>query len=156
MPFPLEFDAVLEAGEGDGGVLAVLPPAVTTALGSHGGGLLQVAFDGYPHAGQLVALGEAYQALLLPKPIRRAIGKTLGDTVHVVLTGEAPERALAAPADLAAELAAHPKAAAYFAHLAYPDQRDYVRWLSGAKPPERRARRLAEIVAMLAQGRKRG
>lgn len=156
MPFPLEFDAVLEAGEGDGGVLAVLPPAVAAALGPHGGGLLQVAFDGYPHAGRLVALGEGYQALLLPKPIRRAIGKTLGDTVRVVLADEASERALAAPADLAAELAAHPKAAAYYAQLAYPDQRDYVRWLNGAKPPERRARRLAEIVAMLAQGRKRG
>jgi uncharacterized protein YdeI (YjbR/CyaY-like superfamily) len=61
-----------------------------------------------------------------------------------------------APADLAAQLATNPKAAAYFAKLAYTHQREYVRWLEGAKKPETRAKRLAEAVVMLSQGRKRG
>jgi uncharacterized protein YdeI (YjbR/CyaY-like superfamily) len=60
-----------------------------------------------------------------------------------------------APADLAEQLAQNPKAAAYFAKLAYSHQREYVRWLEGAKKPETRLKRLGETVAMLIQGRKR-
>jgi uncharacterized protein YdeI (YjbR/CyaY-like superfamily) len=52
-------------------------------------------------------------------------------------------------------LAQNPKAAAYFAKLAYSHQREYVRWLEGAKKPETRLKRLGETVAMLIQGRKR-
>ena len=65
------------------------------------------------------------------------------------------EAILEAPADLAEKLAATPEAAAYFAKLAYTHQREYVRWLEGAKKPEVRTKRLGEIVEMLAQGRKR-
>ena len=70
------------------------------------------------------------------KQIRRAIDKTIGDTVRVTLSRDVAERKMEAPADLAAQLAANPKAAAYFAKLAYTHQREYVRWLEGAKKPK--------------------
>ncbi|HEX8326437.1 MAG TPA: YdeI/OmpD-associated family protein [Hymenobacter sp.] len=152
-----EFEAVLEAGEeGDGGVFVVLPFSVPEAYGTKGRVPVQATFDGYPYQGTVVPLGDGHHGLLLLKQIRRAIGKTVGDTVRVTLSRDVTERKMEAPADLAEQLAANPKAAAYFAKLAYTHQRDYVRWLEGAKKPETRAKRLGEAVAMLAQGRKRG
>ncbi|MBD2769518.1 DUF1905 domain-containing protein [Hymenobacter sp. BT664] len=151
-----EFEAVLEAGEAEGGVLVVLPFSVAEAYGTRGRLPVRATFDGYPYQGQLTPLGDGHHALLLPKQIRRAIDKTLGDTVRVALSRDAAERKLEAPADLAEQLATVPKAAAYFAKLAYTQQRDYVRWLEGAKKPEARADRRRQIVEMLAQGRKRG
>ena len=151
-----EFEAVLEAGEGDGGVFVVLPFNVPEVYGTRGQMPVQATFDGYPYQGSVVPLGDGHHALLLLKQIRRAIDKTVGDTVRVTLSRDVAERKMEAPADLAAQLATNPKAAAYFAKLAYTQQREYVRWLEGAKKPETRTRRLGEIVEMLAQGRKRG
>ena len=151
-----EFEAVLEAGEGDGGVFVVLPFNVPEVYGTRGQVPVQATFDGYPYQGSVVPLGDGHHALLLLKQIRRAIDKTVGDTVRVTLSRDVAERKMEAPADLTAQLATNPKAAAYFAKLAYTHQREYVRWLEGAKKPETRTRRLGEIVEMLAQGRKRG
>ena len=151
-----EFEAVLEAGEGDGGVFVVLPFNVPEVYGTRGQMPVQATFDGYPYQGSVVPLGDGHHALLLLKQIRRAIDKTVGDTVRVTLSRDVAVRRMEAPTDLAAQLATNPKAAAYFAKLAYTHQREYVRWLEGAKKPETRTRRLGEIVEMLAQGRKRG
>ncbi|WP_310396994.1 YdeI/OmpD-associated family protein [Hymenobacter sp.] len=156
MPPEHEFEAVLEAGDGDGGVFVVVPFAVADVYGTRGRVPVQATFDGYPYQGSVVPLGDGHHGLHLLKQIRRAIDKTVGDTVRVTLSRTVTERKMAAPADLAEQLAANAPAAAYFAQLAYPHQREYVRWLAGAKKPEARARRLGEIVAMLAQGRKRG
>ena len=151
-----EFEAVLEAGEGDGGVFVVLPFNVPEVYGTRGQVPVQATFDGYPYQGSVVPLGDGHHALLLLKQIRRAIDKTVGDTVRVTLSRDVAERKMEAPTDLTAQLATNPKAAAYFAKLAYTHQREYVRWLEGAKKPETRTRRLGEIVEMLAQGHKRG
>ncbi|MBD2723984.1 MULTISPECIES: YdeI/OmpD-associated family protein [Hymenobacter] len=151
-----EFEAVLEAGEDHGGVFVVLPFSVPEVYGTRGRIPVQATFDGYPYQGSAVPLGDGHHALLLLKQIRKAIDKTVGDTVRVTLTRDATERKMEAPADLAEQLAANPKAAAYFNKLAYTHQREYVRWLEGAKKPETRAKRLGEAVAMLTQGRKRG
>ncbi len=151
-----EFEAVLEAGDGDGGVFVVVPFSVAEVYGTRGRVPVQATFDGYPHQGSLVSLGDGHHALHPPKQVRRAIDKTIGDTVRVTLTRITEERKMEAPADLASKLADNAKAAAYFAKLSYTHQRDYVRWLDGAKKPEIRTRRLLETVELLEQGRKRG
>ena len=151
-----EFEAVLEAGDGDGGVFVVIPFSVPEVYGTKGRVPVQVTFDGYPYQGSITPLGDGYHALHVLKQIRKAVDKTIGDTVRVTLSRDVVERKMEAPADLAAQLAANPKAAAYFAKLAYTHQREFVRWLEGAKKPETRAKRLGESVEMLAQGRKRG
>ena len=151
-----EFEAVLEAGEDHGGVFVVVPFDVAEVYGTRGRVPVQATFDNYPYQGSIVPLGDGHHALLLLKQIRRAIDKTVGDTVRVTLSRDATERKMEAPADLAEKLATNPKAAGYFDKLAYTHQREFVRWLEGAKKPETRTRRLNEIVELLAQGRKRG
>ena len=151
-----EFEAVIEAGDGDGSVFVVLPFSVPEVYGKRGQVPVQATFDGYPYQGSVTPLGDGHHALHVLKQIRKAVGKTVGDTVRVTLARDVAERKMEAPADLAERLATEPQAAAYFAKLAYTHQREYVRWLEGAKKPETRTRRLGEIVEMLAQGRKRG
>jgi hypothetical protein len=151
-----DFEAVLEAGDGDGGVFVVIPFSVAEVYGTKGRVPVQATFDGYPYQGSITPLGDGYHALHVLKQIRKAVDKTIGDTVRVTLSRDVVERKMEAPADLAEQLATNPKAAAYFAKLAYTHQREYVRWLEGAKKLETRSKRLGEIVEMLAQGRKRG
>jgi len=57
------------------------------------------------------------------------------------------------PDDLAAALAAAPAAARAFAAFSPGKRRDYVAWLAAAKRPETRARRLAQAVAQIAEGK---
>ncbi|MCC3154230.1 YdeI/OmpD-associated family protein [Hymenobacter sp. BT770] len=151
-----EFEAILEAGEDHGGVFVVVPFNVAEVYGTRGRVPVQATFDNYPYQGSIVPIGDGHHALLLLKQIRRAIDKTVGDTVRVTLSRDVTERKMEAPADLAEKLATNPKAAAYFAKLAYTHQREFVRWLEGAKKPETRTRRLEETVELLTQGRKRG
>jgi hypothetical protein len=151
-----EFEAVLEAGDGDGGVFVVVPFSVPEVYGTKGRVPVQATFDGYPYQGSITPLGDGYHALHVLKQIRKAVNKTIGDTVRVTLSRDVVERKMAPPTDLAEQLAKNPTAAAYYDKLAYTHQRDFVRWLEGAKRPETRAHRLAETVELLGQGRKRG
>ncbi|MDO6416853.1 YdeI/OmpD-associated family protein [Sphingomonas sp. BIUV-7] len=61
----------------------------------------------------------------------------------------------ALPDDLASALAADPQAAAHFAGFAPGQRRDYIDWVTEAKRPETRARRIGETVAQVAQGLRR-
>jgi uncharacterized protein YdeI (YjbR/CyaY-like superfamily) len=62
-----------------------------------------------------------------------------------------------APApEFRAALAANPRASAFFDSLTPAQQRQYINWMNVAKKPETRARRVAESVALLEQGRKLG
>lgn len=150
-----EFEAILEAGDGDGGVFVVVPFSVLEVYGTKGPVPVQVTFDGYPYQGSITPLGDGHHALHVLKQIRKAVDKTIGDTVRVTLVRNVVERKMTPPDDLAEQLAGNSQAAAYFDKLAYTHQREFVRWLDGAKRLETRAHRLAQTVELLSQGRKR-
>jgi uncharacterized protein YdeI (YjbR/CyaY-like superfamily) len=57
------------------------------------------------------------------------------------------------PADLAAALKRSAKARAAFAEFPPSHRREYVEWITGAKRPETRARRVATAVAWIAEGK---
>lgn len=64
-------------------------------------------------------------------------------------------RAARAPADLAAALKKNAKAARTFAAFSPSCRREYVEWITAAKRPETRSRRLAITLLWLAQGKRR-
>jgi uncharacterized protein YdeI (YjbR/CyaY-like superfamily) len=66
-----------------------------------------------------------------------------------------PKPELPAPEDLSAALAAAPKAAATFDAFPPSCRRDYVEWVTEAKRPETRAKRVAQTVEWLAEGKRR-
>lgn len=59
------------------------------------------------------------------------------------------------PPDLAAALAGNAAAARTFAAFAPSHRREYIEWITEAKKPETRARRLAQALAWLAEGKSR-
>jgi uncharacterized protein YdeI (YjbR/CyaY-like superfamily) len=56
--------------------------------------------------------------------------------------------------DVADALNAEPDARRYFESLATFYRRGFIRWIEGAKRPETRARRIADVVAALKSGRR--
>ena len=153
--FEQEFEAVLEADPRTGDVFVVAPFSVPDAYGTKATLPVQTAIEGFPYQGELTPLGDGFHALVIPREVRRAVHKTVGDVLRVALRHDPSERVVTLPDDLAAALAEAPTAFAYFKSLAIPDQRAYVRYLAGAKKPEIRAQRLTETVYRLGVGRKR-
>jgi len=57
------------------------------------------------------------------------------------------------PKDFARALIAQPRAAAFFEQIAPFYRKGYLRWIESAKRPETRAKRIAEAVRLLEEGR---
>jgi len=97
--------------------------------------------DDLPDEAELTALVEKAMALIDAgaRPVR---DKTV----------KAP---LEMPGDLAAALAANPAAQATYNAFPPSCQREYLEWVLEAKRPETRAKRIAEAVEMMAEGKRR-
>ena len=81
----LEFDAIiLQNGNMDAAYVEV--PYDIRALFGKGRLLVHATFDGVPYDGQIVKMGTPCYIIGLRKDIRKQIGKTFGDTVHVMFT----------------------------------------------------------------------
>jgi uncharacterized protein YdeI (YjbR/CyaY-like superfamily) len=68
---------------------------------------------------------------------------------------KAPKPELPVPAELRAALDAEPRAAATFDGFPPGCRREYVEWVSEAKRPETRAKRVAQAVEWMAEGKRR-
>ena len=66
-----------------------------------------------------------------------------------------PKPEIAMPGDFASALAASRAARRHFDALAPSYRRDYLEWITTAKAPATRAKRIAEAVGWLAEGKKR-
>jgi uncharacterized protein YdeI (YjbR/CyaY-like superfamily) len=64
-------------------------------------------------------------------------------------------RVIEVPEDFSAALAANPAAAQFFDGLAPSHRYQYLEWITGAKRPETRAKRIGEALEWLAQGKRR-
>ena len=84
---------------------------------------------------------------------RRDQNLEAGATVDVVLSPDGPQSASLSP-DVAGALDAEPEAKAFFDSLATFYRKNYVRWVEGAKRPETRSARIAEMVRLLKAGQR--
>jgi uncharacterized protein YdeI (YjbR/CyaY-like superfamily) len=87
------------------------------------------------------------------KEIRATIGKEPGDTVHVSLQLDTATRTVELGPDARAVLDESGQAATFDA-LSYSHQREYQRWIDGAKRAETRASRIQKTTEMLAEGKR--
>jgi hypothetical protein len=79
---------------------------------------------------------------------RRDNGVEAGAQVEVVLSPEGPQADTLAP-DILAALDREPEARAFFESLATFYRNGYIRWIEGAKRPETRSARIAEMLGLL-------
>ena len=84
---------------------------------------------------------------------RRDNGVDAGAEVEVVFAPEGPQTDALAP-DIVAALENEPEARAFFDSLATFYRNGYIRWIEGAKRPETRSTRIAEMLSLLKAGKK--
>jgi hypothetical protein len=84
---------------------------------------------------------------------RRDSDVETGAEVEVVLVSEGPQSDTLAP-DIVAALETDPQARACFESLATFYRNGYIRWIEGAKRPETRSARIAEMLSLLQAGKK--
>lgn len=111
--------------------------------------------------------GRAFQAVLEPdgqkshwlkvdRKLSKAAGAEAGDVVALEIAPAAKEPEPIVPADLRKALAsAAPKTRELWSDITPNARRDWIHWISSAKQPETRARRIKNACSMLAAGKRR-
>jgi Bacteriocin-protection, YdeI or OmpD-Associated/Domain of unknown function (DUF1905) len=142
------FSAELCPGRG-GGAFVLLPPETLEALG--GGSRFRVTgrLNGVEFASSTMPMGGGQVCLGVHKATRQAAGVSLGDTVDLEVERDDSPRQLDVPEDLIAALSADPAAATAFDRLPFTHRREYVEWITSAKRPDTRARRVAQTLERL-------
>ena len=151
MTEPQRFRAELRSADDSGGagfdvpheVAAALsdakrPPVVVT-IGEHAFRTRLAVYGGQPMVG-------------VSKANRAAAGVDIGDRFDVAIAVDEEPRTVEVPADLAEALAADPEAAEAFDRLSFTHRREYVNWITEARRPETRARRVAGTVERVRGG----
>lgn len=149
------FRALLEsAGHGIDAAYVAIPFDVLKVYGTRGQVKVKATFDGYPYRGVMASMGTGRHVIGVRKEIRIAINKKVGDTVKVTVEQDTDPRVVEIPAELNRVLDKNKKAKSTFAALSFTNQKEYAQWISSAKKPETKKRRLDEIAIRLIQGKK--
>ena len=89
------------------------------------------------------------------RKLSEAAGAEAGDVVILEIAPAAEEPEPTVPPDLRKALAAAPKARALWTDITPNARRDWIHWITSAKQPETRARRIKNACSMLAAGKRR-
>ncbi len=147
VPMTVSYDTVILAFGNNTGI--EVPPQVLDQLGAGRRPRVLVRVADYSFSIAVGAMGG--RALIsLSKAHREASGLRAGQEIHVVLELDTAAPETAVPAALAEALAEAGLAEA-FARLAPSRRKEYARLITEAKADDTRNRRLAKIVAELAQ-----
>lgn len=133
-----------------------LPPDASAQLPSRGQESVAGTLNGCPFDATLEPDGAGGHWLKVERKLRMAAGAEPGAvvTLEIAPVAEEPEPKL--PADLRAALAAAPAPVqAAWADITPRARRDWVHWITSAKQPETRTRRVANACDMLSKGKRR-
>jgi hypothetical protein len=86
------------------------------------------------------------------KANREGAGIAAGDKVAVTMELDTAPRVITVPADFAKALKNDKKATAAWEKLSYTHRKEYVNWITDAKKPENRTRRIIRAAEMIASG----
>lgn len=133
----------------------ILPKSASAKLPTRGMTTVEGTINGYPFRTTLEPDGQKSHWLKVNRKMREAAGADVGDvvTLEIMSAGEEPEPRV--PADLRKALAAAPKARALWSDITPIARRDWIHWITSAKRPETRARRIDNACDMLAAGKRR-
>jgi hypothetical protein len=145
------FEAKLEAGRG-GGAFAVIPADALAALGGGSRFRVRGSLNGVELATSTMSMGGGRVCVGVHKATRMAAGVAVGDQVRLELERDVRERVVDIPPELQAALADDEAARATYDGLSYTNRKEYAEWISSAKRPETRQRRLAKAVELLRAG----
>ncbi len=148
------FDALLELPPGVQVNYITVPFLVVEVFGSKARVNVKGTIDGLPYASSIAPIGDGTHVMMVTKAQLAQIGKTTGDTIHVMMELDTEERQVSVPEDFSVVLAANTAARTNFDAFSYTHRKDYVSWIESAKKPETRAKRIQEALERLAAGQK--
>jgi hypothetical protein len=148
------FRAELRSAGDSGGAGFDVPLAVAAALSDAKRPPVTVTVNGHEFRTRLAVYG-GQPMVGVSKANRAEAGIDIGDSFEVLIEVDTAPREIAVPPDLAEALAGEPAAAATFDRLSFSHRREYVQWITEAKRPETRARRVADALERLRAGKPR-
>jgi hypothetical protein len=154
---PVRFTARLHrpAGKPVTWTFLVLPREASAKLPSRGMVTVEGAFNGVPFRATLNPDGQKSHWLKVDRKLREAAKANAGDEVTLEITPVAEEPESTVPADFRKALAESPQAQALWKVITPVARRDWIQWITSAKQPETRARRVRNACSMLASGKRR-
>jgi hypothetical protein len=154
MSEPQRFRAELRSAGDSGGAGFDLPLDVAAALSDAKRPPVTVTINGFEFRTRLAVYG-GQPMVGVSKANRAGAGIDIGDAFDVLIAVDTAPREIAVPPDLAEALAEEPAAAGTFDRLSFSHRREYVQWITEAKRPETRARRVADALERLRAGKPR-
>lgn len=134
----------------------VLPKNASAKLPSRGVTAIEGTLNGFPFQAALEPDGQKSHWLKVDRNLSKAAGAEAGDVVTLDIAPAAVEPEPAVPSDLRKALAAAaPKARALWSDITPIARRDWIHWITSARQPETRARRIKNACSMLAAGKRR-
>jgi len=117
--------------------------------------MVEGTINSFPFRASLEPIGKGGHCLKLNQALRDAAGVDTGDKVAVEITrvGEEPETRM--PMELCNALRVAPQAQASWADITPMARQNWILWISTAKQPETRTRRIENACDMLASGKRR-
>ena len=139
----------------DSWTFLILPKGASAKLPSRSMTTVEGTINSFPFRATLEPDGQKSHWLKVDRKMSEGAGADAGDTVtlEIAPAGEEPEPTV--PADLRKALADEPKARALWADITTIARRDWIHWITSAKRPETRARRIGNACEMLAAGKRR-
>src|SRR5689334_8939579 len=127
----------------DSWTFLILPKRVSAKLPSRGMTAIEGTLNGFSFQSTLEPDGQKGHWLRVDRKLRRAAGANAGDIVTLEIMPAAEEPEPTVPADLRKALAATaPKAQALWSDVTPIARRDWIHWITSAKQPETRTRRI--------------
>jgi len=116
---------------------------------------IEGTINGFAFQAMLEPDGQKSHWLKVDRKLREAAGAKAGDVVTLEIAPAAEEPEPEVPADLRKALATAPKARALWSDITPIARRDWIHWITSAKQPETRVRRIKNACSMLAAGKRR-
>ncbi len=140
----------------DSWTFLILPKNASAKLPSRGITAIEGTLNGFSFQATLEPDGRKSHWLRVDRKLSKAAGADAGDVVTLEIVPAAEEPEPTVPADLRKALAAAaPKARALWSDITPMARRDWIQWITSAKQPETRTRRIKNACSMLIAGKRR-
>jgi hypothetical protein len=135
--------------------LVTLPKNASAKLPSRSMTMVEGTINSFPFRAALEPIGKGGHWLKVNKALRDAAGADAGDTVTVEITRVGEESETRMPMELSKALRVAPRAQASWADITPTARQNWILWITTAKQPETRTRRIENACDMLASGKRR-
>jgi hypothetical protein len=145
-----------ESEKRDSWTFLVLPKNASAKLPTRGMAAIEGTINGAPFQATLEPDGQKSHWLNVDRTLSKAARAEAGDIVTLEIASAGKETEPEVPAELRKALAAAAaKARALWEDITPNARRDWIHWITSAKQPETRTRRIKNACSMLAAGKRR-